>query len=131
MQALADAAVALADRLSEARRWLHQHDAEKLRSELVELELGGGGSLSEERSNRQREAAVKAQLEQVEAVSRGLAELRAQLLATVRELERLETGVTRVRVDGEASGLVAQVRRQEAETRRALDAWRKTAEELG
>ena len=73
---------------------------------------------------------LKAQLEQVDAVSRGLGALRSQLLATTRELERLEAGVTRVRVDGGASGLVAEVRRQEAETRRALDAWQKTADEL-
>jgi len=130
VQALADAAAALADRLTEARAWLRTHDPERLRAELVELELASGRTLSEEQADRQREASVKARLQQVEAVSRGLGTLQARLQATVGELERLEAEVTRVRVDGEAGGLVAKVRRQEAETRRALEAWRKTADEL-
>ena len=130
VQALADAAVALADRMTQARRWVHQRDAEQLRTELVELELGGGGSLAKEQADRQRAASIKRQLQQLDEVSRGLAELRAQLLATVRELERLEASVTRVRLDGGASGLLQQVRRQEAETRRALEAWQETASEL-
>jgi len=132
VQALADAAQALADRLEEARTWLRTHNPEHIRGELVDLELGLASerSLAEEQADRRRETALKAQLKQAVAVQLAEGRLRSTLLATVGELERLEAQVTAARVDGHAGGLLAEVKRQEADTRRALEAWRATAEEL-
>ncbi len=132
VDALADLAHQLAQRLGKARAWLRRHEPERLGREAAEAELDellGGGAATDHRAGQRalgRQAAIAREVQE------GIPLLSLRLTTVARELEALEARVTAGSVSGlsGADGLLDGLRTQRDKAQRALEDWAATVREL-
>ncbi len=128
----------LGQRLAEARTYVKRHDTDKIAREQADLELKMQESRSHDEGASLQEAmdALEERARHSASVSMEIRTLSARLTAAVNGLEALQARLTRLAVEPEQStagseALVEELRAQQRDTGRALEAYSSMAREIG